>query len=219
MPVDLITLKNPSSPVADAYRTLRTNLLFSYVDQKLQSVGMTTPAQDHHKALAAANLAVTMAQSGRRTILVDSDLRRPMQHDIWRLNNEHGLSTMMIEDNALMNPPLQETEVNDLWVLTSGALPPNPVDVLGSARIEQVLQQLAQMADFLIFEMPPTLVAADALVLGPKLNGVLLIVQANKSRRDHTAKAKAQLARVGVNLLGAVLLDAPADRSTTKNYR
>ncbi len=218
MAVDLITLKDPRSPASDAYRTLRTNLLFSNLDQQVITIGVTAPAQDNHKSIATANLAVTLAQSGRRTVLVDADLRRPEQHTVWGLPNERGLTTMVLENSALENPPVNETEVENLWVLTSGPLPPNPVDVLASVRLDAVIQQLMKSADFLVFEMPPVLVAADALVLGQKLGGALLVVQANKSRRDHATRAKLQLERVGVRILGAVLLDAKPDR-TSMSYR
>ncbi|CAG0995538.1 partial Tyrosine-protein kinase YwqD, partial [Anaerolineae bacterium] len=193
-------------------------LLFSNLDQQVITIGVTAPAQENHKSIATANLAVTLAQSGRRTVLVDADLRRPEQHTVWGLPNERGLTTMVLENSALENPPVNETEVENLWVLTSGSLPPNPVDVLASVRMDNVIQQLMKSADFLVFEMPPVLVAADALVLGQKLGGTLLVVQANKSRRDHATRAKLQLERVGVRLLGAVLLDAKPDR-TSMNYR
>jgi capsular exopolysaccharide synthesis family protein len=215
---DLITLKDPRSPASDAYRTLRTNLLFSNLDQQVITIGITSPAQENHKSTATANLAVTFAQSGRRTIIVDADLRRPEQHTIWGVSNERGLTTMVLEDSALENPPVHNTEVENLQVLTSGPLPPNPVDVLASVRMDSVIQKLMQGADFIVFEVPPVLVAADALVLGQKLGGVLLVVQANKSRRDHATRAKLQLERVGVKLLGAALLDAKSDR-TSISYR
>jgi capsular exopolysaccharide synthesis family protein len=215
---DLITLKDPRSPASDAYRTLRTNLLFSNLDQQVITIGITSPAQENHKSTATANLAVTLAQSGRRTIIVDADLRRPEQHTIWGVSNERGLTTMVLEDSALENPPVHNTEVENLQVLTSGPLPPNPVDVLASVRMDSVIQKLMQGADFIVFEVPPVLVAADALVLGQKLGGVLLVVQANKSRRDHATRAKLQLERVGVKLLGAALLDAKSDR-TSMSYR
>lgn len=215
---DLITIKDSRSPASDAYRTLRTNLLFSNLDQQVITIGITSPAQENHKSTATANLAVTLAQSGRRTIIVDADLRRPEQHTIWGVSNERGLTTMVLEDSILENPPVHNTEVENLQVLTSGPLPPNPVDVLASVRMDRVIQQLMQGADIVVFEMPPVLVAADALVLGQKLGGVLLVVQANKSRRDHATRAKLQLERVGVKLLGAALLDAKSDR-TSMSYR
>lgn len=218
MPVQLITVKDPRSPAADAYRTLRTNLLFSELERNQIAIGVTAPAEDNRKGIAAANLAVTFAQGGRKTLLVDSDLRRPSVHTIWGVDNARGLTTMLLEEEALKNPPVIATEVENLHILPSGVLPANPVDVLASARMDQVIQRLMELAEVLIFDMPPVLVAADALVLGQKLGGVLLVVQANQTRRDHTSRAKQQLERVHIKLLGAVLVDAPQDR-TSSDYR
>jgi capsular exopolysaccharide synthesis family protein len=213
----LITLTDPRSPAADAYRSLRTNLQFTRLDNPLKTVGITSPAEDNHKGRAAANLAVTLAQSGKKVILVDADLRRPSQHTLWGKENKRGLTTLLLE-NLDAKSILQATNVENLQLLTSGDLPPNPVDVLASNRMDSLLEQLKTQADILLFEMPPVLVAADASVLGQKLDGVVLVLQANKSRRDHTARAKEQLERVKVNLLGGVLLDAPLDRASTQ-YR
>ncbi len=218
MPSDLITIKDPRSPATDAYRTLRTNLIFSNVDHELKTLGVTSPAEDNNKGVTAANLAVTFAQSGRRTILVDADLRRPSVHTHWGFDNAQGLTTMLLEDESFDNPPVLDTEIENLWVLPSGTLPPNPVDVLGSTKMDQIIQRLLKDTDMLIFDIPPVMVAADALVLGQKLDGVLLVVQANQTRRDHTSQAKAQLERVKINLLGAVLVDAPVDK-TSNTYR
>ena len=213
MPAALITIADPRSPATYAYRTLRTNLIFSDVDRELKTLGVTSPAEDNNKGLTAANLAVTFAQSGRRTILIDGDLRRPSIHTYWGVDNAQGLTTMLLEDDAFENPPVLETEVENLWVLPSGTLPPNPVDVLAATKMDQIIQRLLKDTDMLIFDMPPVLVAADALVLGQKLDGTLLVIQANQTRRDHTSQAKTQLERVKINLLGAVLVDAPVVKS------
>lgn len=216
--MDLITLKDARSAAADAYRTLRTNLMFAQLDTPLASLGITSPAEDNHKGRAAANLAVTFAESGRRTILVDADLRRPSQHAIWGVSSQDGLTTLLLDDSILTNPPLQDVGVDNLRLLASGELPANPADVLASAKMSMVIDALKSQADILIFDMPPVLVAADASVLGQKLDGVLIIAQANKTRRDHLMRATEQLERVNVNLMGAALLDAPHDRASSQ-YR
>lgn len=218
MPANLITLTDPRSAAADAYRTLRTNLIFSNLDQTLTTLGVTAPAEDNNKGQAAANLAVTFAQGGKPTILVDADLRRPTLHTLWSVDNARGLTTMLLESGAMQNPPLVNTEVEGLRLLPSGTLPANPVDVLASAKMDQVIQRLMELAEVLIFDMPPVLVAADALVLGQKLGGVMMVVQANQTRRDHTSRAKAQLERVHINVVGAVMLDAPINRPSNQ-YR
>lgn len=210
MSADLITLRDPRSPAADAYRTLRTNLSFSSLDKPLETLGITAPAADDRKGVTAANLAVTFAQVGQRVVLVDADLRRPSVHHLWGVDSQRGLTTMLLE--APEQPPLVATEIETLHLLPSGTLPANPVDVLASARMDQVIEQLKANADILIFDMPPVLVAADASVLGQKLDGVMLVVRANHTRRDHTSQAKEQLERVRINLLGAVLVDASPDR-------
>ena len=214
---DLITLRDSRSPAADAYRTLRTNLQFSRLDNPLTTLGVTSAAEDSQKGKAAANLAVTLAQSGKQVVLIDADLRRPSQHTIWRIENNQGLTSMLLAE-ALDASLLIRTDVENLRILPSGDLPANPVDVLASNRMDQLIVQLKADADILIFDMPPVLAAADASVLGQKVDGVLLVVQANKTQRDHTARARTQLERVDINLLGAVLLDAPSDRASSQ-YR
>lgn len=215
---NLITIQDPRSSAADAYRTLRTNLIFSNLDAPLRTIGVTSAAKDDLKGIAAANLAVTFAQAERRVLLIEGDLRRPAVHTYWNLDNNTGLTSMLLDDANLENPPLLGTNVDGLRVLCSGPLPANPVDVLASSRLDGVVQQLMGDFDVLIFHMPPVLVGADTLVLGQKLDGVLLATQAGQTRRDQVSRAKAQLERVNIQLLGAVLLDAPPDR-TSLQYR
>jgi capsular exopolysaccharide synthesis family protein len=213
--MELITITDPRSAAADAYRTLRTNLMFSRLDNPLFTLGITSPVEDNGKGRAAANLAVTLAQSGKKTILIDADLRRPSQHKIWGADNSRGLTTALLDDTAI---ELVDTDIDNLEILPSGELPANPVDVLASNKMDAIIEKLKVMADILVFDMPPVLVAADASVLGQKLDGVLLVLQANKTKRDHTMRAQAQLQRVNVNLLGAALIDSPLDR-TSSQYR
>lgn len=214
----LVTIQDPRSAAADAYRTLRTNLIFSNLDAPLRTIGVTSAAQDDQKGVAAANLAVTFAQSERKVALIEGDLRRPAVHTFWNADNDRGLTTMLLEGENTDNSPLIGTDIDGLRVLSSGTLPANPVDVLASSRLDAVVQGLMAEFDVLIFHMPPVLVGADALVLGQKLDGVLMVTQASHTRRDHVTRAKAQLERVNVRLLGAVLLDAPPDR-TSMQYR
>ncbi|NJL94250.1 MAG: CpsD/CapB family tyrosine-protein kinase, partial [Anaerolineae bacterium] len=166
---DLITLKDPRSAAAEAYRTLRSNLVFSNLDAKLQRIALTSPAQQEDKSATLANLAVTLAQSEHPTLLVDADLRRPAQHTLWGLDNARGLTSMVLEAQALAAPPIQPTGIPGLSVLTSGPLPPNPADVLASNKMEEVLTKLSSLATYVLFDVPPVLAASDAAVLGRKL--------------------------------------------------
>jgi non-specific protein-tyrosine kinase len=190
--------------------------MFSSVENPIGTLVVTSPAQSEGKSVALANLAVTFAQSGNKTILVDSDMRRPSQHTIWGVNNERGLSTMMLEDSALSTPPLVETEVQNLLLLPSGPLPPNPADILSSQRMNEVVGVLKARANYVFFDSPPVLAATDAALLGSKLDGVLLVVRAGQTRRDHALRARQALERVHVRVVGAVLMNAP--RESTGDY-
>jgi non-specific protein-tyrosine kinase len=206
---NLITLTNPRSPAAEAYHTLRTNLTFAALDKPIETLVVTSPAPDTSKSTVLANLAVTLAQGERRTVLVDADLRRPTLHEIFGVTNERGLTTMFVEEKALEDPPLVETGVENLWLLPSGPLPPNPADLLGSRKMEQAIAALKAQADIVLFDAPPVIVVTDAVMLGTKTDGVLLVVSAGRTRREHTQRAKELLERVHVRILGAVLNDAP----------
>ncbi len=212
----LITLTNPRSPVSEAYRTLRTNLSFYSLDHPLRSLVVTSAAPEEGKSTTIANLAVTMAQSGRKTILVDCDLRRPSLHTLFNLENNAGFTNMMLDENAAA--PLQKTEVDNLWVLTSGPKPPNPADLLGSRQMDRVIETLAGQADLVLFDAPPVVAVTDAVVLGAKVDGVLLVVSAGKTRRDHAEKAKQILEKANVRIIGVTLTNAPKDASLSDYY-
>jgi len=207
----LVTLTDPRSAAAEAFRTLRTNLMFSSVERSLDTLLVTSAMESDGKSLLLANLAVTLAQAGNRTIIVDSDLRRPSQDALWGIGNERGLTTMMLEDAALSTPPLANTEVENLQVLPSGPLPPNPADILSSQRMNDVIGVLKARAHYILFDSPPVLAVTDAALLGSKLDGALLVIRAGHTRRDHAARARQALERVHVRIVGAALTNAPRE--------
>ncbi|MDY6876364.1 MAG: CpsD/CapB family tyrosine-protein kinase [Chloroflexota bacterium] len=208
---DLITLTNPRSPAAEAYRTLRTNLTFAALDKPIETLVVTSAAPGEGKSTVLANLAVTMAQGERRTILVDADLRRPGLHEIFGVVNDRGLTTMIVEGMALDDPPLIDVGVDNLWLMPSGPMPPNPADILGSRKMEEIIAALKTQADVVLFDAPPVIAVTDAAVLGTKVDGVLLVVCAGRTRREHAQRARELLERVHVRIVGAVLNDAPRD--------
>ena len=214
----LITVTHPHSPVSEAYRILRTNLEFSSLDKPIRTMVVTSAGPDEGKSTTLANLAVTIAQGGKKVILADCDLRRPRQHEIFGLDNDAGLTTMVVDDEALENPPLQETGVPNLWLLPSGPLPPNPSELLGSRRMEEIIAVLTQRADMVLFDAPPVIAVIDAVVLGSKVDGVLLVINAGGTKRDHAQRAKAQLEKVNVRVIGAVLNNVPFDTSLHRYY-
>ncbi len=212
----LIMLSDPRSGAAEAYRTLRTNLMFSSVQNPITTLLVSSPAVNADKSHVVANLGVTFAQGGHKTILVDADLRKPAQHEIWQVPNERGLTTMMLDAAAMANPPLVDTEVENLQILPSGPLPGAPADVLGSSRMDEVIGILKARANYILFDSPPVLAVTDAALLGSRLDGVLLVVRAGQTRREDAARAKEALDRVHVRIVGAVLSNAP--RESTASY-
>jgi capsular exopolysaccharide synthesis family protein len=218
MPANLITLINPRSPAAEAYRTLRTNLMFYSVDHPLNAFVVTSPLQGEGKSTVLANLAVTLAQGGHETLIVDCDLRRPTQHELWDLKNDRGLTSMLLENAALENPPMQPAGVEQLSVLTSGPLPPNPADVVASHRMDDVIVTLRKKVEYILFDAPPVLAVTDAALLGLKVDGVLLVLRVGTSRRDRAARTKEELERVKVPIVGTVLVNAPRDSAVSNYY-
>lgn len=214
--VDLITLTEPRSNAAEAFRALRTNLIFSSIGNPITTLLVTSAAQSEGKSQVAANLAVTLAQSGNKTILVDADLRKPAQHSIWNTKNERGLTTMMLDNSAVSSPPLIDTEIENLQLLPSGELPPAPADLLSSQRMSEVIGVLKARAHYIIFDSPPILAATDATLLSTKLDGTLLVIRAGSTRREDALRARQSLERVHARIIGAVLSNAPQE--TTRYY-
>jgi len=210
----LVLLTDPHSASAEAYRSLAANLQFAYADRQLQTIGVTSAAQGEGKSTTVANLAVALAQTGRSVIVVDADLRRPGQHVLFGLHRDDGLANVLKSDGAEL--PLQDTVAAGLRVLTSGPLPANPLEALASRRFDQLLAQVRAEADFVLVDTPPAGALADVAVVAPRLEGMLLVVSAGKTKRDLARRAREQLERVNANLLGVVLTDV---RGNEKLYR
>ncbi len=214
----IITLTDPTSPAAEAYRTLRINLEFASVDEPLLTLLVTSSGPGEGKSTALANLAVAMADGDRSIILVDADLRRPSQHELFGLSNEQGLSDMFRSESAFDDPPLQPVSNSTLKVLTSGPLPPIPSQLLAARKMDEVIARLVEQADVVLFDAPPVVAVTDASLLASKVDGVLLVVRAGDTRRDHVRAAKDRLEMVNAHLVGAVLLNAPFDTSLGRYY-
>ncbi|MBU0490780.1 MAG: CpsD/CapB family tyrosine-protein kinase [Chloroflexi bacterium] len=212
----MVTFTHPRSPVAEAYRSLRTNIQFSSLDKPLEAFLITSTGSQEGKSTTAANLAITFAQSGSQVILVDADLRRPSQHRLFGLPNAVGLTTMMLENQEDL--PLQYTAIPGLRLLSSGPLPPNPADVLGFRRMDEAIARLKKEADLIIFDTPPVIAVTDAAVLSAKVDGVLVVLSAGKTKRDQARRAYDLLTKVNANIIGAVLNNAKLDRGTYSYY-
>ena len=207
----LVMAEAPRSAAAEAYRTLSTNIQFSNLDRDLRTLLVTSVGPDEGKSIVLANLAITMAESGRRVVTVDCDLRRPSLHEIFGLTDQPGLTTMMLNDS--LAPPLQSTPFANVSLVASGPLPPNPAELISSERFARVLATIGAEADLVLVDAPPISAVADATILATRVDGVLLVVDSGRTRRDPGRRAADQLQRVGARVLGAVLTNVKAEKS------
>jgi len=205
----LIMLADPRSPAAEAYRSLAATIQFAYADRQLQTIGVTSAAAGEGKSTTTANLAIALAEGGRRVIIVDADLRRPGQHTLFGLDRQDGLSNMLTGEPTRL--PLLDTLTPGVRVLTSGPTPANPLEALVSRQFDHVLALARAQADFVLVDTPPAGVLADTALLAPRLEGILLVISAGRTKRDLARRAREQLERVNANILGVVLTDVRED--------
>lgn len=208
-PEKLIAATHPLSPTVEAYRVLRTNIQFSTVDHPAKTILVTSPGPSEGKSVMIANLAVVMAQSGLRVVVVDGDLRRPVQHRIFGVSNRNGISDAVLQPDIDIQMRLSETGVENLMLLTSGSLPPNPAELLGSERMLNLINELKELVDIVLFDSPPTLVVADAAILGSRMDGTILVNDSGNTRTNEARRAVEELNRARANVLGVVLNRVP----------
>lgn len=202
----LVTHYKPRTPVSEAYRSLRTNLQFASVDGPIKTVVITSPAPREGKTLTASNLAITEAQAGLKTLLLDTDMRKPMIHNLFNLEKEEGLSRVLAGELKL-DDVIKKTEVENLFVITSGSIPPNPSELLGSKRMEEVLDKLKTKFDIIIMDSPPIIAVTDPIVLGQKADGIIMVIRSNMTIRGVAERAKGNVEYAKIKILGSVLND------------
>jgi non-specific protein-tyrosine kinase len=217
---DLVTLKQPRAPVSEAYRGLRTALLFTNVDRKVKLVLITSANPGEGKSITSANLGVVLAQAGHRVLIIDADLRRPVQHRIFGLPDTQGLTNLLTGMHTVRNEsavtssevisPVSDavyaTQQPGLFVMPSGPIPPNPAELIGSAKMKTLLESAARRFDFVILDSPPILAATDSVILGAGVvDATLLIVGAGSTRRNQLKQAVQQLREVNANVAGVIL--------------
>ena len=208
----LYVAKQPRSPVTEAFRALRTNLEFAGIDQPLRTLLVTSPGPNEGKTTTATNLAAIMAQGDRNVILMDADLRRPRVHRFLSLSNQVGLSDLFRGNLGIQSVRRAVNGNEKIQVITSGNLPPNPAELLGSARMSQILDEVASLTDIVIIDSPPSLVS-DATILSAKVDGVVLVLQPGNTNIASAVAALEQLKRAGARVLGVVLNRIPRNRA------
>lgn len=200
----LITKHLPKSSISEQYRTIRTNIQFSYLDGELKTLLVTSAGPGEGKSTTSANLAVVFAQQGKKVLLVDADLRKPTAHYTFTLLNTAGLSSV-ITKNATMEEAVEEGGVDNLYVLSSGPIPPNPAEMLDSNAMDEFMAEAKENFDLIIFDSPPILAVTDAQILANKCDGSVLVISSEKTEREMAIKSKELLETAKGKLLGVVL--------------
>jgi capsular exopolysaccharide synthesis family protein len=200
----LVTHLDPKSPISEAYRTLRTNLAFTRLDNSMKTILVTSAGPKEGKSTTVANLAITLAQLGSKVVLIDSDLRRPVIHSIFGMDKESGLTNFLM-DSTPYEQVLRKSLLNNLSIVTSGILPPNPSELLGSKAMAEFIEKLKKEYDVILFDSPPIIAVTDAAVLCGRVDGVFLVISAGSTNKDAILRAKSLLENVDARVLGALL--------------
>lgn len=200
----LISLYSRRSPEAEAFKVLRSNLHFLTIDREVKSLLITSTAPDEGKSTIAANLALTLGQTGKKVLLLDCDLRMPMLHKIFKVPNFRGL-TNVLTDMTTLEGAVQEMEGTGVFFISAGPIPPNPAELLASEKMSDLIRTLRAGYDYVLVDAPPVLAVTDAVLISQKVDGVILVSAVNKTRVDRAKEARDQLLRANARILGVVL--------------
>ncbi|MDZ5710904.1 CpsD/CapB family tyrosine-protein kinase [Jeotgalibacillus haloalkalitolerans] len=202
----LLTLSDPRAVISEQFRTIRTNIKFSAIDQTIKSIVITSSEAEEGKSTVAANLAVVFAQEGKKTLLIDADLRKPTVQYTFNLMNTTGL-TSVLSHQVSFGQAVHKTHLSELDVLTSGPIPPNPSELLSSRAMENLMKEVKEEYDMVIFDSPPVIIVTDAQLLANQCDGSILVVRSNHTDKEKVMKAKELLNSANTRILGAVLND------------
>ena len=201
----LITHEDPKSPVSEAYRALRTSLMYTKSNENCRVLLVSSAGPGEGKTTTIANLAITYANLGKRTILIDSDLRKPVIHNIFKLDKSPGLTSFLSDNEKDENKIIHSTNVNNLDVITSGIIPPNPSELLDSHKLEDLLIKLKSKYDVILFDTPPLIAVTDAFVLMKYITQFILVIRAGVTERMALDRVMINVRQSGFNETGVVL--------------
>lgn len=198
-----IVEKEPKSIAAESYRTLRTNLQYSSFDEEYKVIVVTSAEPGEGKSITVGNLALSIAQSDKKVIIIDCDLRKPSIHKKFQLSNSEGLSDVLLGKKNIAE--VGQRYSNNLTILTSGKIPPNPSEMLGSKAMKSLIEALKKVFDYVILDTPPVQAVTDAQILSTRADGTLLVVRSEKTKRDSVINSINLLKKVNANIIGTVL--------------
>ncbi|ATW25946.1 CpsD/CapB family tyrosine-protein kinase [Candidatus Formimonas warabiya] len=215
----LYTMDHPKAYISESFRMLRTNLMYTNVDRQVKTILFTSSGPQEGKSTIVSNLAVAMAQTGKKLLLMDCDLRKPVQHEIFQLTNEIGL-TKYLTGYCSLDEAVQNTQLPNLNVLSSGPIPPNPAELLGSKSMDRLLDLLKEQYEVILIDAPPAIAVADPIILAGKCDGVIVVVRAGFTKLNALKETKELLKKAEAPLLGTVLNDSTMNGGNYyKGYR
>ena len=202
--LNLVTQNDPKNPAAEAYRVIRTSVQFAQAGKELQTIALTSCTPNEGKSTTIANLAIVLTQAGKSVLLIDCDMRNPTVHKNFNLSNKVGLSSCISMGTALADA-VQATGIEGLDALTAGVIPPNPSELLGSERMQNVLQRAKEQYDYVLIDTPPVMPVTDALIVSRFVDGMILVIASAEVKVEMAREVKNQLVNAGANILGVVL--------------
>ena len=202
--LNLVTQNDPKNPAAEAYRVIRTSVQFAQAGKELKTIAITSCTPNEGKSMTVANLAIVLTQAGKSVLIMDCDMRNPTVHKNFNLSNKVGLSSCISMGTAV-DDAVQATAIEGLDALTAGVIPPNPSELLGSERMQNILQRAKEEYDYVLIDTPPVLPVTDSLVLGRMVDGLILVIDSGEIKVEMAREVKNQLVHAGANILGVVL--------------
>ena len=213
----IISYNDPKSVISEQYREIRTNIEYSNVDQNTKTILVTSSDKNEGKTTTVSNLAVSFANLNKKVLLIDCDLRNASIHKMFRLNNIYGLTDILAKDRAV-DKCIQKTELENLYVLTAGAIPPNPAEILSSEKMKNLIEDLKNIYDYIFIDTPPIGLVTDAGVLSSFIDGVVLVVKSESVEKKYLEETKKKLDAVDARILGAILNSYKSEQKDYNYY-
>ncbi|MEG0496771.1 MAG: CpsD/CapB family tyrosine-protein kinase [Carnobacterium sp.] len=217
-PSKLITFTKPSSVISEQFKTIRTNIQFSIFDKEIKTIAVTSDSVEAGKSTVAANLAISFSMQGKKVILIDSDMRKPTIHQFFEFSNRDGLTSLLTDRSIDFKSMVHHTEIENLFILTSGIIPPNPSELLASKRMDELLVELEKEYDLVIFDLPPVMVVTDAQIMASKVDGTIFVIRKDNSTKDKIMQSKTLLQKVNANVIGVILNRKKAEENLDYSY-
>ena len=213
----IISYNDPKSVISEQYRAIRTNIEYSNVDQNTKTILVTSSDKNEGKTTTVSNLAVSFANLNKKVLLIDCDLRNASIHKMFKINNIYGLTDILAKDRAV-DKCIQETELENLYVLTAGAIPPNPAEILSSEKMKNLIEDLKNIYDYIFIDTPPIGLVTDAGALSSFIDGVVLVVKSESIEKKYLEETKKKLDAVDARILGAILNSYKSEQKDYNYY-